>query len=88
LWVNAELNAADSFIAAWLPGPEGGALADVLFRKPDNTVRYDLRGRLPFAWPASPRPPDAATGEVPLFPLGYGLSYGDDGWVRPLPETP
>ncbi|MBV9344191.1 MAG: glycoside hydrolase family 3 protein [Gammaproteobacteria bacterium] len=88
LWVNAELNAADSFIAAWLPGPEGGALADVLFRKPDNTVHYDLRGRLPFAWPASPRPPDAATGEVPLFPLGYGLSYGDDGWVRPLPETP
>ncbi len=25
LMVNAELNAADSFVAAWLPGPEGGA---------------------------------------------------------------
>lgn len=88
LWVNAELNAADAFVAAWLPGPEGGALADVLFRRRDNTVRYDLRGRLPFAWPATPRPPDAAAGAPPLFPLGYGLTYADDGWLRPLPEAP
>src|SRR5215469_11684754 len=26
LWVNAELNAADSFVAAWLPGAEGGGV--------------------------------------------------------------
>ena len=32
LWVNAELNAADSFVAAWLPGPEGGGIADVLLQ--------------------------------------------------------
>ena len=57
LWVNAELNAADSFVAAWLPGPEGGGVADVLFRTPAGAVRYDFRGRLPFSWPASPRPP-------------------------------
>jgi beta-glucosidase len=89
LWVNAELNAADSFVAAWLPGPEGGGIADVLFRAPDGTVRYDFRGRLPFSWPATPRPPavDGRAGEPPLFAFGHGLTYGDDGYLRRLPET-
>ena len=79
LWVNAELDAADAFIAAWLPGTEGGGIADVLFRTPAGAVRYDFHGRLSFSWPASPRPPavDGASGEPPLFPLGYGLSYRD-----------
>jgi beta-glucosidase len=88
LWVNAELNAADAFVAAWLPGLEGGGIADVLFRTPAGAVRYDFRGRLPFSWPASPRPPavDGARGEPPLFPLGFGLSYRDDRYLRRLPE--
>jgi beta-glucosidase len=88
LWVNAELNAADAFLAAWLPGAEGGGLAEVLFRTPAGAVRYDFRGRLPFAWPASPRPPavDRHSGEPPLFPLGYGLSYRDAGDLPRLPE--
>lgn len=89
LWVNAELNAADSFVAAWLPGPEGGGIADVLFRAPDGSVRHDFRGRLPFAWPATPRPPavDGRAGEAPLFAFGYGLTYADDGYLPHLPET-
>ena len=89
LWVNAELNASDSFVAAWLPGPEGGGIADVLFRSADGAVRYDFRGRLSFSWPRSPRPPAVAArpGEPPLFPYGYGLSYGDDGRLPRLPET-
>jgi beta-glucosidase len=89
LWVNAELNAADSFVAAWLPGPEGGGIADVLFRSPDGAVRYDFRGRLPFSWPRSPRPPAVGSrhGEAPLFPYGYGLSDADDGYLPQLPET-
>jgi beta-glucosidase len=88
LWVNAEINVADSFVAAWLPGPEGGGIADVLLRKPDGAVRYDFRGRLPFSWPATPRPPalDGRPGEAPLFSYGYGLNYEDDGYLRPLPE--
>jgi beta-glucosidase len=88
LWVNAELNASDSFIAVWLPGPEGGGIADVLFRSADGAVRYDFRGRLPMAWPRSKQPPALGRrrGEAPLFPYGYGLSYGDDGSLPQLPE--
>jgi beta-glucosidase len=89
LWVNAELNAADSFVAAWLPGLEGGGVADVLFRSAEGGVRYDFRGRLSFSWPASPRPPAVGRrpGERALFPYGYGLSYGDDGDLPRLPES-
>ena len=89
LWVNAELNASDSFVAAWLPGSEGGGIADVLFRSADGAVRYDFRGRLPFSWPRSPRPPAAERrrGEAPLFPYGYGLSYGEDGNLPRRPES-
>ena len=32
LWVNREINAADAFVAAWLPGSEGAGIADVLLR--------------------------------------------------------
>ena len=89
LWVNAELNAADSFVAAWLPGPEGEGVADVLFRAPDGSVRYDFRGRLPCSWPRSARVPavDHRPGEPPLFPYGYGLTYEDEdqGELQPLP---
>jgi beta-glucosidase len=89
LWVNAELNASDSFVAVWLPGPEGGGIADVLFRSADGAVRYDFRGRLPIAWPRSKQPPALGRrrGEAPLFPYGYGLSYGDDGSLPQLPES-
>jgi beta-glucosidase len=89
LWLNAELNASDSFVAAWLPGPEGGGIADVLFRSAEGAVRYDFRGRLPFSWPRSKRVPavDKRSGEAPLFPYGYGLSYDDDGRLPQLPES-
>jgi beta-glucosidase len=74
LWVEAELAAADAFVAAWLPGAEGGGVADVLFRGRDGSVARDFRGRLPVSWP---RAPAAAAGALPgpLFPFGYGLKY-------------
>ena len=89
LWVNAELNAADSFVAAWLPGPEGGGIADVLFRTANGAVHYDFRGKLPMSWPRSPKPPavDDVAGEPPLFAFGYGLTYADDGYLAKLPEN-
>ena len=47
LWVNPELNAS-GFHRAWLPGSEGGALADLLF---DESRRFDFTGRLSFSRP-------------------------------------
>jgi beta-glucosidase len=89
LWVNAELNAADSFVAVWLPGLEGGGIADVLFRTPEGKVHNDFRGRLSFSWPASPLPPavDGRPGGPALFHRGYGLSYRDAGDLQQLPES-
>jgi beta-glucosidase len=84
LWVNPEINAADAFVAAWLPGTEGGGVADVLFRTPAGKVAHDFHGRLSFAWPASPVP---QKGEPPLFAYGYGLHVRDDGNLKALPES-
>nr|QWN55952.1 beta-glucosidase [uncultured bacterium] len=89
LWVNPEINASDAFVAAWLPGSEGGGIADVLFRRPDGSINHDFRGKLSFSWPRSPtqtRVNRGDGGEPPLFPYGYGLTYSDDGNLDPLPE--
>ena len=78
LWVNPELNLSDAFVAAWLPGSAGQAVAEVLFQTPDGKVQYDFKGKLPFSWPKqadqSPLNSDDAAYQ-PLFALGYGLSY-------------
>ncbi len=80
LFVNPELNAADAFVVAWLPGSEGGGLADVLFARGGA----DFQGRLPMAWPRSARADDAAQ-----FPFGFGLTMaaGPTAWA-PLSEAP
>ncbi|MBU3077743.1 glycoside hydrolase family 3 protein [Sphingomonas quercus] len=90
LWVNAELNASDAFVAAFLPGSEGGGVADMLFRKADGGIAYDFRGRLSFSWPKRPdqyvlnrRDP----GYDPLFPIGYGLGYAAPAHVPQLDEA-
>lgn len=85
LWVNRHLNAADAFVAAWLPGSEGGGVADVLFGKADFT------GRLPFSWPADAKgaPLNAGdAGHKPLYRYGYGLTLKDRGSAAPLSEDP
>jgi beta-glucosidase len=84
LWASPEINAADAFVAAWLPGSEGGGIADVLFKTAQGKVRFDFHGKLPFAWPATPGPGE---GRAPLFSLGYGLRYADDGNLAQLPEA-
>ncbi|MGH8178418.1 MAG: glycoside hydrolase family 3 protein [Steroidobacter sp.] len=87
MWVNPELNASDAFIAAWLPGSEGGGVADVLFAKADGSVNHDFKGRLPFAWPRTTLQTTAAPGsQPPLFAFGFGLSYGDEGSLPMLSE--
>jgi beta-glucosidase len=87
LWVNPELNASNAFIAAWLPGSEGGGIADVLIGDGNGRPRIDFRGRLPFHWPRSvAAAPFAAAPAAPLFPVGYGLSYAHGGSVPRLDE--
>lgn len=83
LWMNREINAADAFVAAWLPGSEGGGVADVLLRKPDGGVANDFHGKLAYAWPST-----AVVGQgAPQFALGYGLTYADHATVPALPEV-
>jgi len=87
MWVNAEFNQSDAFVAAWLPGTEGQGIADVLFTKADGTVAYDFVGKLSFSWPATPQQTQvnvplaqdkraqAQADYQPLIPYGYGLTY-------------
>ncbi|MBL8265998.1 glycoside hydrolase family 3 protein [Steroidobacter sp.] len=87
LWVNAHLNASDAFVAAWLPGSEGGGIADVLFTKKDGSVNYDFKGKLPFAWPRTPLKFNSeGAPEAPLFDYGFGMTYQDTADLPTLSE--
>jgi len=86
MWTNPEINDSDAFVAAWLPGSEGGGIADLLFQA---EAGYDFTGRLSYSWPR------LATQAVlnphhegydPLFPLGFGLTYADEGNLGDLSE--
>jgi beta-glucosidase len=91
LWMNRELNAANAFVAAWLPGSEGAGIADVLLRKPDGGVQFDFHGKLGFSWPRRADQYANNAGQAgydPLFPLGFGLTYGDKGALPALSEDP
>jgi beta-glucosidase len=66
----------DSFIAAWLPGTEGGnGISDVLFGD------YDFTGRLSFTWPVDISQVGYTSNEEDydpnsvLYPYGYGMDY-------------
>jgi beta-glucosidase len=77
LWVSPHIEASDAFVAAWLPGSEGGGVADVLFRAADGSVQYDFTGRLPFSWPRDADQARLNVGDQdydPLYAFGYGLS--------------
>lgn len=87
---NDLINRSQAFVAAWLPGTEGGGVADLLFRGPDGRVQHDFTGRLAFSWPrgACQVPLNAGDADyAPLFPLGYGLGVNDTQTVAPLDES-
>lgn len=68
--VTEELEQADAFVAAWLPGTEGAGVADVLFGD------YPFSGKLSYTWPKSMEQIPLNLGDEPyepLFPYGYGL---------------
>lgn len=71
LVITSLIEAADAFVAAWLPGSEGAGVADVLFGKVKPT------GKLPHTWPkeASQIPINEGDGKTGLYPYGFGLTY-------------
>ncbi|MFM9853127.1 MAG: glycoside hydrolase family 3 N-terminal domain-containing protein [Sphingomonadaceae bacterium] len=70
LWMNRELDVADAFVAAWLPGSEGAGVADVLIGNASGKPRHDFTGRLGFQWPGECEPHAKI-----LVPVGAGWSY-------------
>ena len=81
LWTNPEINNSDSFVAAWLPGSEGGGVADLLFQTDKS---YDFKGKLSFSWPSSAI---VSEKKEALFNLGYGLTYKSNDQITLLSEN-
>lgn len=72
LVLGSALEDCDAVLAAWLPGTEGGGVADVLFGDAPAT------GRLPVTWPRTMAQIPINEGDAdyaPAFPFGFGLSY-------------
>jgi beta-glucosidase len=90
MYATPEINASNAFIAAFLPGSEGGGVADLLFRSANGAVAYDFRGKLSFSWPRAPDQTPLNVGDAdynPLFAFGYGLSYREGRNLGALPEA-
>lgn len=90
LYVNREINAADAFVAAWLPGSEGGGVADVLLRSPTGAVHHDFSGKLSYSWPKSALQTPLNVGQPgydPQFAVGHGLTYANPAELPQLPEA-
>ena len=71
LIINEIIDNSNAFLVAWLPGTEGGGVADILFGE------KNLQGKLSFSWPKRMEdiPCNYDNNCDPLFPLGFGLSY-------------
>ncbi len=80
MWMNRELNAANAFVASWLPGSEGAGVADVL------TGKRDATGRLSFSWPAKCEGQPVNSPAGALFAFGYGRSLSDTSPLAELSE--
>lgn len=85
LYVNKELNRSDAFVASWLPGTEGGGVADVLVEG-----EHRFTGKLSYSWPKTPCQTPLNVGDEdydPLFAFGYGLRSGESSNVGRLDEA-
>lgn len=91
LWQNREINLANAYVAAWLPGTEGGGISEVLFRKKDGSVNFDFTGKLSYSWPRNAAAAPLNVGQEgydPLYAFGFGLSYAANVETAPLSEDP
>lgn len=86
LIITSDIAKVPAWVAAWLPGPEGEGIADILF----SVNGEKPTGKLSHTWPASqgqipingnnpvtgqPYGDVTGSGGAPLFPHGYGLTY-------------
>lgn len=70
LAVEPDITMSDAFIAAWLPGSEGGGVADFLFASDG----FKPKGKSPYSWPVDVADiPLAPNADHALFQFGYGL---------------
>ncbi|NVD45283.1 glycoside hydrolase family 3 protein [Qipengyuania atrilutea] len=81
MWMNRELNAADAFVASWLPGSEGAGVADVL------TGARPFTGKLGFSWPSRCDQGPLNGPQGALFPVGFGLDARQRSSLPALDET-
>ncbi|XP_078178658.1 uncharacterized protein LOC144572852 isoform X1 [Carex rostrata] len=69
------LEKIEALVAVWLPGSEGGGVADCLFGD------YDFHGVLPVSWFRSvdqlPLKSGSGASYDPLYPIGFGLRMFD-----------
>jgi beta-glucosidase len=82
LYATDLINRSDAFVAAFLPGTEAGALADLLA----GSKQLDFSARLSFAWPNTACPSGGDPQGERLFARGYGLSYAHGGRTGVLAE--
>jgi beta-glucosidase len=67
--ISDQVSKANAFVAAWLPGTEGGGLVDNLFGS-------GYTGKLPVSWPSAvtQEPINTGDGKTPLYAFGSGRS--------------
>jgi beta-glucosidase len=71
----AQLREMDALVEAWLPGSEGGGVADTLFGERPFT------GKLPVTWPRTLAQEPINVGDAnydPLYAFGYGLRTAEE----------
>ncbi len=76
LWLNPQLNQSDAFVVGWLPGTQGAGVADGLFGI------WPIKGTLPVNWPRGDCSGAPANRSNALFPMGYGLTFDDDVYIK------
>jgi beta-glucosidase len=80
LIITQQIAKVNAWVACWLPGTEGGGVADVVYKRNGES----FTGKLNHTWPNSYGQipindgnygDPVGSGGAPLFPYGHGLTY-------------